>query len=186
MWPIATLNRPHRGSPPFKGAPHQPSHSRRPALPSARNVDAGLRFGDPPPMALETLVVSVISILEVFMWVLREYSESQSIQAVAAMQRRLVVDLDSALVIAAAQVSHAPRLPMTGSIVLPHGSTHQALLLKMDADFGPLGGDVELIQKLAGAVRHQRCDGNGTRFLTTWLVSRPGDLRTKSLELLQD
>jgi hypothetical protein len=34
-----------------------------------------------------TLVVPAISILEVFRWVLREHSEAQAIQAVAAMQR---------------------------------------------------------------------------------------------------
>ena len=32
-----------------------------------------------------TLIVPVISILEVFKWVLREHSEAQAIQAVAAM-----------------------------------------------------------------------------------------------------
>ena len=49
------------------------------------------------------LVVPVISILEVFKWVLREHSEAQAIQAVAAMHRGLVVDLDSVVAIAAAQ-----------------------------------------------------------------------------------
>lgn len=53
----------------------------------------------------ERLVVPAISILEVFKWVLREHSEAQAIQAVAVMQRGQVVDLDSRLAIAAAQLS---------------------------------------------------------------------------------
>ena len=95
-----------------------------------------------------TLVVPVISILEVFQWVLCEHSEAQAIQAVAAMQRGLVVDLDSTLAIAAAQLSHAHRLPMADSIILATARTHQARLLTMDADFRGLGDDVELIEKL--------------------------------------
>ena len=54
-----------------------------------------------------SLIVPAISILEVFKWVLREHSEAQAIQAVAVMQRGLVVDLDSRLAIASAQLSHA-------------------------------------------------------------------------------
>ena len=95
-----------------------------------------------------TLVVPVITLLEVFQWVLREHSEAQAIQAVAAMQRGLVVDLDSTLAIAAAQLSHAHRLPMADSIILATARTHQARLLTMDADFRGLGDDVELIEKL--------------------------------------
>ena len=96
-----------------------------------------------------TLVVPVISILEVFKWVLREHSEVQAIQAVAAMQRGLVVDLDSTLAIAAAQLSHAHRLPMADSIILATARSHRARLHTMDADFRGLGGDIELIEKQA-------------------------------------
>jgi predicted nucleic acid-binding protein len=85
----------------------------------------------------------------VFKWVLREYSEAQAIQAVAAMQRGLVVDLDTTLAIAAAQLSHAHRLPMADSIILATARSHQARLHTMDADFRGLGDDVELIEKLA-------------------------------------
>lgn len=92
------------------------------------------------------VVVPAISILEVFKWVLREHSESQAIQAAAAMQRGLVVDLDSPLAIAAAQLSHALRLPMADSIILATARAHQARLYTMDADFQGLS-DVELILK---------------------------------------
>ena len=92
----------------------------------------------------ENLVVPAISILEVFKWVLREHSEAQAIQAAAVMQRGLVVDLDSRLAIAAAQLSHALRLPMADSIILATARAHQARLYTLDADFKDLQ-DVELM-----------------------------------------
>ena len=96
--------------------------------------------------AEEALVIPAITILEVFKWILREHSEAQAIQAVAVMQRGLVVDLDTQLAIAAAQLSHALRLPMAGSIILATARCHQARLYTMDADFQGLA-DVELISK---------------------------------------
>ena len=94
----------------------------------------------------ENLVVPAISILEVFKWVLREHSEAQAIQAAVVMQRGLVVDLDSRLAIAAAQLSHALRLPMADSIILATARAHQARLYTLDADFKDLH-DVELMQR---------------------------------------
>ncbi len=94
----------------------------------------------------EHLVVPAISILEVFKWVLREHSEAQAIQAAAVMQRGLVVDLDSRLEIAAAQLSHELRLPMADSIILATARAHQARLYTLDADFKDLH-DVELLQR---------------------------------------
>jgi predicted nucleic acid-binding protein len=96
--------------------------------------------------AEEALVIPAITILEVFKWILREHSEAQAIQAVAVMQRGLVVDLDTQLAIAAAQLSHALRLPMADSIILATAHCHQARLYTMDADFQGLS-DVELISK---------------------------------------
>ena len=90
------------------------------------------------------LVVPAISILEVFKWVLREHSEAQAIQAAAVMQRGLVVDLDSRLAIAAAQLSHTLRLPMADSIILATARSHQARLYTMDSDFQGLN-DVQLL-----------------------------------------
>ena len=90
------------------------------------------------------LVVPAISILEVFKWVLREHSEAQAIQAAAVMQRGLVVDLDSRLAIAAAQLSHAMRLPMADSVILATARSYQARLYTMDGDFQGLN-DVQLL-----------------------------------------
>ena len=96
--------------------------------------------------AESTLVVPAISILEVFKWVLREHSEAQAIQAVAAMQRAQVVNLDSSLAITAAQLSHNLRLPMADSIILATARIHRARLYTMDSDFQGLS-DVEFIAK---------------------------------------
>ena len=90
------------------------------------------------------LVVPAISIFEVFKWVLREHGEAQAIQAAAAMQRGQVVDLDSRLALAAAQLSHALQLPMADSIILATARDRRARLHTMDSDFRGMA-DVEWI-----------------------------------------
>ncbi len=94
-----------------------------------------------------SLLVPSITVFEVFMWILREHSEAQAIQAIAVMQRGKIVDFDSSIAIAAAQLSHALRLPMADSIILTTARQHQARLWSMDADFKGLA-DVELILKM--------------------------------------
>jgi len=88
------------------------------------------------------LVVPAISIFEVYKWVLREHGEAQAIQAAAVMQNAQVVDLDSRLALAAAQLSHGLQLPMADSIILATARDHQARLHTMDSDFRGLP-DVE-------------------------------------------
>jgi predicted nucleic acid-binding protein len=90
------------------------------------------------------LVVPAITIFEVFKWVLREHGEAQAIQAAAAMQRGQVVDLDSRLALAAAQLSHALQLPMADSIILATARDRRARLHTMDSDFRGMA-DVEWI-----------------------------------------
>lgn len=63
---------------------------------------------------------------------LREHSEAQAIQAVAAMQR--------------AQLSHYLRLPMADSSILATARIYQARLYTMDTDFQGFS-DVEFIAK---------------------------------------
>ena len=94
-----------------------------------------------------SLIVPAITVFEVFKWILREHSEAQAIQAIAVMQCGKVVGLDSSIAIAAAQLSHALRLPMADSIILTTTRQHQARLYSMDADFKGLA-DVELILKV--------------------------------------
>ena len=82
-----------------------------------------------------TLVVPAITIFEVYKWVLREHGEAQAIQAAAVMQGAQVVDLDSRLAMAAAQLSHGLQLPMADSIILATARDQQARLHTLDSDF---------------------------------------------------
>ena len=94
-----------------------------------------------------SLVVPAITIFEVFKWVLREHGEAQAFQAAAAMQSGLVVDLDSRLSLAAAQLSHALQLPMADSIILATARDQQARLHTMDSDFRGIA-DVEWVEAI--------------------------------------
>lgn len=94
------------------------------------------------------LVVPAISIFEVFKWILREHSEVQAVQAAAVMQRGQVVGLDTRLALAAAQLSHALKLPMADSIILATARDSQARLHTMDSDFRGIT-DVVLIDPIA-------------------------------------
>ena len=82
-----------------------------------------------------TLVVPASTIFEVYKWVLREHGEAQAIQAAAVMQGAQVVDLDSRLAMAAAQLSHGLQLPMADSIILATARDQQARLHTLDSDF---------------------------------------------------
>lgn len=94
-----------------------------------------------------SLVVPAITIFEVFKWVLREHGEAQAIQAAAAMQSGLVVDLDSRLALAAAQLSQALQLPMADSIILATARDQRARLHTMDSDFRGIA-DVEWVESI--------------------------------------
>jgi predicted nucleic acid-binding protein len=94
-----------------------------------------------------SMVVPAITIFEVFKWVLREHGEAQAVQAAAVMQCGQVVDLDSRLALAAAQLSHALQLPMADSIILATARDHQARLHTMDSDFQGIA-DVEWLDSI--------------------------------------
>ncbi len=94
-----------------------------------------------------SLVVPAITIVEVFKWVLREHGEAQAVQAAAVMQRGMVVELDSRLALAAAQLSHALQLPIADSIILATARDQQARLPPMDSDFRGIA-DVEWLDSL--------------------------------------
>ncbi|MEA5422633.1 PIN domain-containing protein [Synechococcus sp. CCY9202] len=60
------------------------------------------------------------------------------------MPTRVVVDLDSRLALAAAQLSQALQLPMADSIILATARDRQARIYTMDSDFRGIA-DVEWI-----------------------------------------
>ena len=89
----------------------------------------------PPLSDSALLVVPVITIYEVFKVILRESSENDALQAVVAMQKGKVVDLSTALAIAASRLSLEHRLPMADSIILATAQEFKATIWTQDSDF---------------------------------------------------
>lgn len=83
----------------------------------------------------DSLVVPTITIYEVFKVVLRESSEKEALQAIAAMRKGIVVDLNASLAIAASRLSIEYNLPMADSIVLVTAQEFKAVIWTQDADF---------------------------------------------------
>ena len=93
-----------------------------------------------PIQELESLVVPVICIYEVFKVVLRESSENEALQAIAAMQKGTVVDLTARLAIAASKLSLQHKLPMADSIILATAKHYNATIWTQDIDFQSIPG----------------------------------------------
>ena len=81
------------------------------------------------------LVVPTVTIYEVFKVILRETSENEALQAVVAMQKGTVVDLNPPLAIAASKLSLEHNLPMADSIILATAQEFKAILWTQDSDF---------------------------------------------------
>jgi len=89
----------------------------------------------PPLSDSDLLVVPAITIYEVFKVILRESSENEALQAVVAMQKGKVVDLDTQLAIAASRLSLEYQLPMADSIILATAHAFKATIWTQDSDF---------------------------------------------------
>ena len=81
------------------------------------------------------LVVPSVTIYEVFKVILRESSENEALQAVVAMQKGTVADLNPPLAIAASKLSLEHNLPMADSIILATAQEFKAILWTQDSDF---------------------------------------------------
>ena len=93
-----------------------------------------------PLSASSMLVVPTISIYEVFKVVLRESTENEALQAVAAMQKGMVVDLTTSLAMTASKLSITHNLPMADSIILATAIEYNATLWTMVSDFKGIQG----------------------------------------------
>ena len=93
------------------------------------------------------LIVPTISLYEVFKRILQQRGEDSALQAVAAMQQGLVVDVDASVAIHAAKMSASLRIPMADSIILTTARMYNAIVWTQDADFKGLDG-VQYIEKL--------------------------------------
>lgn len=101
---------------------------------------SGAEFFAPSIEDFEHLLVTSLSVLEVFRWVLREKGEGAALQAVALMQQGRVVDLDPALAIRAARLGLRHKLPLADSVMYATAQAHGATLWTQDADFQGLPG----------------------------------------------
>ena len=89
----------------------------------------------PPLSDSDSLVVPAITIYEVFKVILRESGENEALQAVVAMRKGKVVDLDTQLAIAASRLSLEHQLPMADSIILATAHAFKATIWTQDSDF---------------------------------------------------
>ena len=89
----------------------------------------------PPLSDSDSLVVPAITIYEVFKVIRRESGENEALQAVVAMQKGKVVDLDTKRAIAASRLSLEHQLPMADSIILATAQEFKATIWTQDSDF---------------------------------------------------
>jgi len=89
----------------------------------------------PPLQESSSLVVPTITIYEVFKVVLREAGENEAIQAIAAMQKGLVVELTASVAMNAAKLSMKHNIPMADSIILATAISYNCIIWTQDSDF---------------------------------------------------
>ena len=82
-----------------------------------------------------TLIVPVITIYEVFKVVVRESSENEALQVVAAMQKGTIIDLTTSIAMNASRLSLQYRLPMADSIILSTAQSYECIIWTQDSDF---------------------------------------------------
>jgi predicted nucleic acid-binding protein len=93
----------------------------------------------PPLSHPVSLIVPAITIYEVFKVILRESSENEALQAVVAMQKGKVIDLNTSLALAAAKLSLEHQFPMADSIILATAQEFKATIWTQDVDFKDIG-----------------------------------------------
>jgi predicted nucleic acid-binding protein len=107
-------------------------------------------FFAPAIEATRELLVPTLSLYEVFKRVLQQRDEGEALQAVALMQQGQIVELTSALALAAAKAGIGHRLPMADSIMLATAQAHGAILWTQDADFERIAGVRYVAKKPVG------------------------------------
>ena len=86
------------------------------------------------------VLVPVIVLYEVYKVLKRHRGEETALLAAAQLQQNEVVDLDSALVLEAADCALEHRLAMADALVYATARHHDAELISSDADFQGLPG----------------------------------------------
>lgn len=101
---------------------------------------AGADFFSDAIEDISHLIVPTICLYEVFKVVMSQRGEHQAIEAVAAMQQGLVVDIDTVAALSGARLSQRLKLPMADAMILAVSIMHQATLWTQDADFERIEG----------------------------------------------
>ena len=94
----------------------------------------------PPLNDTSTLIVPVITIYEVFKVVLREFAENQALQAIAAMQKGKIIDLNANIAMDASKLSLQYNLPMADSIILATARSYDCVIWTQHSDFQHIEG----------------------------------------------
>lgn len=87
-----------------------------------------------------SLIVPVVTIYEVFKVILRESTENEAFQAIAAMQGGRVVELTSEIAMSASRLSLQYRLPMADSMILATARMFGCTIWTQDSDFEKIPG----------------------------------------------
>ena len=93
-----------------------------------------------PLRDISSLIVPVITIYEVFKVVLRETTENEALQAVAAMQKGNVIDLTINIAINASKLSLKLNLLMADSIIMATARAYECVVWTQDSDFRNIKG----------------------------------------------
>lgn len=97
--------------------------------------------------AREECVVPTIVQLELSKWLAREADEEQADRIIALTRQCVVVQLDTAIALRAAELCRAHRLATADAIVYATALKHDAEVLTCDAHFAGLPGVVLLRKK---------------------------------------
>lgn len=88
----------------------------------------------------ERLVVPTLSLFEVFKRIAQQRSEGDALQAIAAMQQGVVVELNAPLALDSARLSLSEKIPMADSVMLATARARGATLWTQDSDFQGIEG----------------------------------------------
>jgi predicted nucleic acid-binding protein len=94
----------------------------------------------------DDLIVPTLCILEVFKRVLQQKGEDAALQAAALMQQGQVIDLDSAIAVTAAKVSHEIKLPLADAVIVATARILNAVIWTQDSDLKGVEG-VKFVNK---------------------------------------
>lgn len=87
-----------------------------------------------------SLIVPVVTIYEVFKVILRESTENEAFQAIAAMQNGRIIELTVDIAMNASRLSLQRGLPMADSMILATAKMFGCTIWTQDSDFEKIPG----------------------------------------------